>query len=238
MSSVTPTAASMSCFKECSLIENETQLPNTPVNESSLICIPNASSSRHSVFHSERFDYHRSFSERLPVFVRASEAKTATLKENEQLNALGCQNASSCIHKEFLYAMSGQLPSIPYPDPESPEYQKELLKFILNSDYLSQLQKRLPSRPSPKTAAAKPFKPLTLRKKISKFGLVRKLSGYWSKQVTNCPVIFKRLGIGSEYDSTSRVEVYDLIKTRNSDSGECEESHVISECSESRSELC
>lgn len=108
-----------------------------------------------------------------------------------------------------------RLPATPLSEaPEDVQVQdRERLRDLLKTGLLTKLRDRLPSRPSTKPAISRPFRDV-LHKKISKWGLVKKLSSYWHKHNANCPVIFKRIGVDTHSNVNAQVEVQDLIRSR------------------------
>jgi len=106
-----------------------------------------------------------------------------------------------------------RLPATPVSDASEEAQDRERLRVLLKTGLLTKLRERLPSRPSAKPVLSRSFKDV-LRKKISKWGLVRKLGSYWLKQNPNCPVIFKRIGVDTHSDANAQVEVQDLIRSR------------------------
>jgi len=118
-------------------------------------------------------------------------------------------------------------PSIPlYPTQET-ERNKELLRFLLNSDRLRFLKDSLPSRSTHHSASRRPFKEV-LKKRISKHGLVRKVSSYWRSSLNTCPVIFKRTGVDSQSGVNAHFVVQDLLKNRGTGTDPSQDDESVS----------
>lgn len=98
---------------------------------------------------------------------------------------------------------------LPSPSPDEIQRSRDFLRRVLDSDRIQKLKDSLPSRSQTRYHPRRSRD--ALKKRISKFGLVKRLSNYWNSPQDSRPVVFRRLGGDSQSNTVSQADLQDYL---------------------------